>query len=147
MKSDKLTFLLTNDDRPLREQAPLGSILEEQYRYALRQINEYFEELKLENIQTRDSDENGDRKYYESETIQSDTDYNNNIFAFIGDRGSGKTSCMISVADFLITKNSDIDWSLYPRLKNTKFETIDLIDPTYFDETHNLISLFLAKAL
>lgn len=145
MKSDKLTFLLTNDDRPLREQAPLGSILEEQYRYALRQINEYFEELKLENIQTRDSDENGDRKYYESETIQSDTDYNNNIFAFIGDRGSGKTSCMISVADFLISKNSDIDWSLYPRLKNTKFETIDLIDPTYFDETHNLISLFLAK--
>ena len=118
MKSDKLTFLLTNDDRPLREQAPLGSILEEQYRYALRQISEYFEELKLENIQTRDSDENGDRKYYESETIQSDTDYNNNIFAFIGDRGSGKTSCMISVADFLISKNSDIDWALYPRLKD-----------------------------
>ena len=145
MKSDKLTFLLTNDDRPLREQAPLGSILEEQYRYALRQINEYFEELKLENIQTRDSDENGDRKYYESETIQSDTDYNNNIFAFIGDRGSGKTSCMISVADFLISKNRDIDWALYPRLKDTNFETIDLIDPTYFDSTHNLISLFLAK--
>lgn len=145
MKSDKLTFLLTNDDHPLREQAPLGSILEEQYRYALRQISEYFEELKLENIQTHNSDENGERKYFLSETIQSDTDYNNNIFAFIGDRGSGKTSCMISVADFLISKNSDIDWALYPRLKDTNFDTIDLIDPTYFDDTHNLISLFLAK--
>lgn len=144
MKSEKLTFLLTNDDRPLREQAPLGSILEEQYRYALRQINEYFEELKLENIHTRDSDENDDRKYFESETIQSDTDYNNNIFAFIGDRGSGKTSCMISVADFLISKNSDIDWALYPRLRTTNFETIDLIDPIYFDTSHNLISLFMA---
>lgn len=144
-KNNELTFLLTNDDRPLREQTPKGSILEEQYRYALRQINEYFVELKHENIQTRDNDEDVRRKSVESETIYSDTDYNNNIFAFIGDRGSGKTSCMISVADFLINKNKDIKWDDYSRLKDINFDTIDLIDPTYFDNTHNLISLFLAK--
>lgn len=144
-KNNELTFLLTNDDRPLREQTPKGSILEEQYRYALRQINEYFVELKHENIQTRDNDEDVRLKFIESETIYSDTDYNNNIFAFIGDRGSGKTSCMISVADFLINKNKYIKWDDYSRLNDINFDTIDLIDPTYFDSTHNLISLFLAK--
>lgn len=144
-KNNELTFLLTNDDRPLREQTPKGSILEEQYRYALRQINEYFVELKHENIQTRDNDEDVRLKFIASETIYSDTDYNNNIFAFIGDRGSGKTSCMISVADFLINKNKYIKWDDYSRLNDINFDTIDLIDPTYFDSTHNLISLFLAK--
>lgn len=144
-KNNELTFLLTNDNRPLREQTPKGSILEEQYRYALRQINEYFDELKHENIQKRDGSEDSRRNTIESETIHIDTDYNNNIFAFIGDRGSGKTSCMISVADFLINKNKDIDWNKYIRLKDINFDTIDLIDPTYFDSTHNLISLFLAK--
>ena len=107
MSNDKLTFLLTNDNRPLREQTPEGSILEEQYNYALHQINEYFKELELENISEPDKEQHihQDKR---SETIHSDTDYNNNIFAFIGDRGSGKTSCMISVADFLINKNKKI---------------------------------------
>lgn len=144
-QNDKLTFLLTNDDRPLREQALKGSILEEQYLYALRQINEFFVELKHENILKRDKDEEDRSNFIDSETIHSDTDYNNNIFAFIGDRGSGKTSCMISVADFLIKKSKDINWEDYSRLKDINFDTIDLIDPTYFDSTHNLISLFLAK--
>ena len=144
MSNDKLTFLLTNDNRPLREQTPEGSILEEQYNYALHQINEYFKELELENISEPDKEQHihQDKR---SETIHSDTDYNNNIFAFIGDRGSGKTSCMISVADFLINKNKKIDWNKYSKLEHTHFDTIDLIDPTYFDKTHNLVSLFLAK--
>ena len=144
MSNDKLTFLLTNDNRPLREPSPEGSILEEQYNYALRQIDEYFSELELENISVPDKEQqtNQDKR---SETIHSDIDYNNNIFAFIGDRGSGKTSCMISVADFLINKNQKIDWKKYPHVGKVHFDTIDLIDPTYFDSTHNLISLFLAK--
>lgn len=144
-QNNELTFLLTNDDRPLREQTLKGSILEDQYLYSLRQINEFFVELKHENILKRDNDEDDRSKYIGSETIHSDTDYNNNIFAFIGDRGSGKTSCMISVADFLIKKSKDINWDDYSRLKDINFDTIDLIDPTYFDSTHNLISLFLAK--
>jgi hypothetical protein len=144
MSNDKLTFLLTNDNRPLRELTPEGSILEEQYNYALRQIDEYFSELELENISVPDKEQHTHQDK-RSETIHSDTDYNNNIFAFIGDRGSGKTSCMISVADFLINKNQKIDWKKYPNVGKVHFDTIDLIDPTYFDSTHNLISLFLAK--
>ena len=54
MRNEKLTFRLTNDNRPLREQSLEGSILTEQYKYALRQINEYLGELKLENISQPD---------------------------------------------------------------------------------------------
>lgn len=145
MNNEKLTFRLTNDNRPLREQSLEGSILTEQYKYALRQINEYLGELKLENISEPDHDEIPEHQRQRSETIGSDTDYNNNIFAFIGDRGSGKTSCMITVADFLIRKKDVLPNQEYPRIDKVNFATIDLIDPTYFDNAHNLISLFLAK--
>ncbi len=145
MSNEKLTFRLTNDNRPLREQSLEGSILTEQYKYALRQINEYLGELKLENISEPDHDESPEHQRQRSETIGSDTDYNNNIFAFIGDRGSGKTSCMITVADFLIRKKEVLTRQEYPRIDKVNFATIDLIDPTYFDNAHNLISLFLAK--
>lgn len=145
MSNEKLTFRLTNDNRPLREQSLEGSILTEQYKYALRQINEYLGELKLENISEPDHDDYPEHQRQRSETIGSDTDYNNNIFAFIGDRGSGKTSCMITVADFLIRKKEVLTNQEYPRIDKVNFATIDLIDPTYFDNAHNLISLFLAK--
>lgn len=147
MSNEILTFKLTNDNRPLREQSLEGSILSEQYKYALRQINEYLGELDLENISEPDHEDSPsyDRQNQRSETIGSDIDYNNNIFAFIGDRGSGKTSCMITVADFLIRKNETLKAEEYPKIDKVNFVTIDLIDPAYFDSGHNLISLFLAK--
>lgn len=145
MNDEKLIFRLTNDNRPLREQSLEDSILTEQYKYALRQINEYFGELFLENISEPDHEDYPSFDKQRSETIGSDTDYNNNIFAFIGDRGSGKTSCMITVADFLIRKNEVINVQEYPHINRVNFSTIDLIDPAYFDQSHNLISLFLAK--
>ena len=145
MNDEKLIFRLTNDNRPLREQSLEDSILTEQYKYALRQINEYFGELFLENISEPDREDYPSIDKQRSETIGSDTDYNNNIFAFIGDRGSGKTSCMITVADFLIRKNEVINVQDYPHINRVNFATIDLIDPAYFDQSHNLISLFLAK--
>ena len=145
MSDEKLTFRLTNDNRPLREQYLGDSILTEQYKYALRQINEYIGELRLENISEPDHEDSPGKDKQRSETIGSDTDYNNNIFAFIGDRGSGKTSCMITVADFLIRKKEVIDAQNYPHIDKVNFATIDLIDPAYFDNYHNLIPLFLAK--
>ena len=145
MNDEKLTFRLTNDNRPLREQSLEDSILTEQYKYALRQINEYFGELKLENFSDTDHEGPYDEEKQRSEAIGSDTDYNNNIFAFIGDRGSGKTSCMISAADFLIRKKDVLNSQEYPYIIKYNFATIDLIDPVYFDKSHNLISLFLAK--
>lgn len=139
MEQKKLTFNLDFDNRPFKEDilktGAKGSLFEEQYHHALIQLNQYLLALK-------EWDEHKD----------PDLDNLNNIFAFIGDRGSGKTSCMVSVAHALIKKDqggyTSAELSIlddYQEIKKAKFHTIDLIDPTYFDSNNNLLSLFLAK--
>lgn len=57
-----------------------------------------------------------------------------NIVAFCGDRGEGKTSCMLS------TKNV-----MMQEFGKDAFEMLDTIDPSFFDEAHNLIELVLGQ--
>lgn len=52
----------------------------------------------------------------------------NNIVSFCGDRGTGKTSCMMSFKNQCEIENSDCYF-----LKE--------IDPSFFDDTHNIIEL------
>lgn len=101
------------------------SIFKEQYENALRLISLY-----LDNINNK--------------MLKS--------ISFCGDRGDGKTSCMITVLDllkngfsenspqhqFLISKN-------YDRIANTKIAPLDLIDPSFFDESHNVIELVVGQ--
>lgn len=138
----KITFDFDNDNRPMREDVAEGTLFEPQYKQALRQIDNYLYELRLEKTELKDCD-NSEKKS-DTEYISDDIDYNNNIFSFIGDRGTGKTSCMISVASILQNKEK-IDKKDYPNIDSIKFTNIDLIDPAYFDQSHNLLSLFLAK--
>lgn len=56
----------------------------------------------------------------------------NNIIAFLGDRGSGKTSCMRSVAK--ICKERHEEWLF-----------TDEIDPSFFDETHNILEILVGE--
>lgn len=70
----------------------------------------------------------------------------NNIFAFIGERGAGKSSCMQSVAHIL----SDRD--LYTRafgtndkIHQTDFEKLDVIDPGMFEQNNNILQLIVGK--
>lgn len=85
---DALKFNLDQDNRPLKETINLASLenspFKEQYLNALSEIESY-----LCTIQDKSTDR--------------DMDFANNIFAFTGDRGSGKTSCMASVGGFLTT--------------------------------------------
>lgn len=136
-----IEFDFDNDNRPMRESVADGTLFEPQYKLALRQIDSYLYELDLEKTE-EDRDRNIRKQ--DTELISDDIDYNNNIFSFVGDRGTGKTSCMISVASMLQEKRSEVIKD-YPNIAKTKFTTIDLIDPAYFDNTHNLLSLFLAK--
>lgn len=56
----------------------------------------------------------------------------NNIVAFLGERGSGKTSCMrTSIKD---AKDIHTDWLF-----------IDEIDPSFFDEKHNILEIFIGS--
>lgn len=57
-----------------------------------------------------------------------------NIVAFCGERGEGKTSCMMSVTKQL------------PRsFDNEMFEILEPIDPSFFDEQHNIMELVLGQ--
>ena len=100
------------------------AVFGEQYRQMLSMLNRYV-------------------KYREHKTSYS-TFCPNNVFTFVGERGSGKTSCMTSVTELLTNGNLE-KLTSYPELKNTEFATIDIIDPSYFDDEHNIVSMFVAQ--
>ena len=58
----------------------------------------------------------------------------NNIVAFLGDRGTGKTSCMLSVLNMLDK-----------HFEKKNFAKIDTIDPSFFDENTNILFLVIGK--
>lgn len=68
----------------------------------------------------------------------------NNIIAFVGERGSGKTSCMSSVAELLTPEKLRIIGE-YAALEKHRFESIGIIDPSYFDQTHNIVAMVVAR--
>lgn len=53
-----------------------------------------------------------------------------NIIAFCGDRGEGKTSCMESFTQKIMKEDSSLAF-------------MDLIDPAFFDNDHNVVELIL----
>lgn len=75
----------------------------------------------------------------------------NNIFVFTGERGTGKTSCMLTVRELLCDSEKKrkrysslaIEDNLKDILINTSFIYFDLIDPIYFDGEHNILDLFV----
>lgn len=68
-----------------------------------------------------------------------------NVFAFIGERGSGKTSCMMSIARLLNKEEKSDVFDKYTHLKDTRFKSLDLIEPSFFDEYNNIISLVVSQ--
>lgn len=136
METKVIKFYMDEDSRPVKELMTLKSMNEslfkDQYFLALNQIESYLSALKR--VSGKDD---------------LDLDSVNNIFAFIGDRGSGKTSCMVSLRHFLISNayegKAKLPEKEYENLCRVKFFSLDLIDPTYFDKNNDLLSLFLAK--
>ena len=62
----------------------------------------------------------------------------NNIVAFIGDRGTGKTSCMMSVLNMM-------EAHLAESKEKRTFAKVDVVDPSFFDENTNIIYLVVGK--
>lgn len=128
----EITFKLERDNRPLIEDFDKKSMGEKffhrQYAKAIKLIARHLDEEKhaLPEVEFE--------KY---------TDRNNNLFAFVGDRGTGKTSCMLSVANSLVNKMENAFEQQV--LNETEFFTIGLLDPSYFDSYHDILMLFVAK--
>lgn len=71
----------------------------------------------------------------------------NNIIAFVGDRGTGKTSCMKTVYHTLPNQDNLKDASLnklHDRIKEFKIVTLPTIDPSYFEERHKILDIVVA---
>lgn len=132
----RLNFSLDNDNRPyiepisadLMKDQKRAPLFINQYRYALGQIDHYLSALEHDN------------------DVRFCVDNTNNIFAFLGERGSGKTSCMMSLAKHLIDKKQRSTWDEeYPYVSRQNFEFVQIVDPSFFDEQHNLLALFIAQ--
>lgn len=75
------------------------------------------------------------------------------VVAFCGDRGEGKSSCMRTVLNMLAPDaNTDKECvKTYIKKKGAQniaessFEVLDVIDPSFFDNCHNVIELVLGR--
>lgn len=102
-----------------------SSIIHEKYENRSNSIFAKQYELALSGIE----------RFLELRKRKDSTHKTNNIFAFIGDRGMGKTSCMESVADMI------------PAFREGKerFKLIDTVDPSFFDENRNILEMVIGK--
>ena len=96
-----------------------SSIFTVQYKKALRMIETYVKAIAEEKISTNEESRN-------------------NIIAFTGDRGTGKTSCMVSVLNMLDDHMESVK-------DNKSFAKVDIVDPSFFDENTNIIYLVVGK--
>lgn len=117
------------------------SIFSDQYKKTLSILEDRYKLLKAE-AKNKEKEKGKGKVKGKDEFIYNPL---NNIISFIGDRGSGKTSCMLSVAK-LLDKGLDGELaSRYVHLNKLSFYRMDLIDPSFFDKSHNVIELFLAN--
>lgn len=68
-----------------------------------------------------------------SDAANGRKEVDNNIIAFCGDRGTGKTSCMESFREQLVDSNAQYIYAL------------KTIDPSFFDDNHNILQLILGQ--
>lgn len=75
------------------------------------------------------------------------TESENNIIAFCGERGEGKSSAMISFINAVYALNSDTESILFSGCENVKktfFSEPMVMDPSMFDDVHNVLDIVLA---
>lgn len=129
----KIKFDLSGDNRPYIESIAdyETSMFKNQYEQSFSLIDSY-----LRGIDLSKSDPSA---------LAGSIEKNNNIFAFDGNRGTGKTSCMLSVANILLDKDHREVTNGLKYVSEKMFYTISMIDPSFFDKSHNILVLFIAK--
>lgn len=112
------------------------SIFGEVYAQAFNALDDLLGNIKNDKS-VKGSDE--DELSYKKSVIQKDTP-RNNIFAFVGDRGTGKTSCMMSFAKMLQENKQTLS-----NIQEKKFEVLESTDPSFFTETKNIVEIFVGR--
>ena len=86
--------------------------------------------------------------YHQDKHSQKKDDYSNNIIAFDGDRGQGKSSAMLSFSNFLKTKERIevfFDNGEKDMISMSQFLVLQRIDPTKVENSENILTIILAK--
>lgn len=116
------------------------SLFKDQYIKALSEIGGYLDKVD---------------SWSKNHTASDEFDINN-IFAFIGERGTGKTSCMESVAGIINALSNErhnqgniiktlIQFSKYSVIEQKRFQILKPIDPTTFDDKSNILEVVVGK--
>lgn len=128
-----ITINIDNDNRPIIEDSSLfeKSMMTAQYRLGFDAIESILnaQEHLPHTITIKDGD---------------NIEYPNNIVVFDGERGSGKTSCMLSVAKMLI-EDSIQPYKDLNKLSGTNFAMLPMLEPSFFDNEHNVLDLFVSQ--
>ncbi|MGH1387140.1 MAG: hypothetical protein ACRBBL_20635 [Kordia sp.] len=74
----------------------------------------------------------------------SANDYNN-VIAFAGERGTGKSSSMISFVDALVNEKSESFFNNYKELKSINCASLDIVDPSLFRDKDTLLEIVISK--
>lgn len=129
----KIIFDLNGDNRPFVEGLDeyKNSIFKEQYEQCISMVDSYLKGLS--------------GMVKAPATLAGSLESSNNIFAFDGERGSGKTSCMMSIVNMLTNDNHKKICGQYSFVADRQFETIQMIEPAFFDKEHNILTLFIAR--
>ena len=129
----KIVFDLNGDNRPFVEGLDQykSSIFKEQYEQCIGIVDSYLKGLI--NMSAAPV------------ALASSLENTNNIITFDGERGSGKTSCMMSIVNMLTDDNHIKICGNYSFAAKAQFETIRMIEPAFFDKNHNILSLFIAR--
>lgn len=76
-------------------------------------------------------------------------EYENNIIAFCGERGEGKSSAMLSfvkaMKSYANSKKSQKVFEDFNEIGSMHFSEPIIVDPSLFDETHGILDVILAK--
>lgn len=127
MAYTNLNIILSDNNRPhIESRADFdSSLFKQQYALCFNQI----ESILIAN---------------HTDNVKAGQECNNNIIVFDGERGSGKTSCMLSVATMLTEDGGDL-FHPYPRLQAQKFIWLPMLEPSFFDQEHNSVTLFVSR--
>ncbi|MBU3178428.1 KAP family NTPase [Clostridium estertheticum] len=94
------------------------------------------------------------QEYYDKKKKKEffkDKEEANNIIAFTGERGTGKSSVMISFAESLKTVENDsndldkVAFEKFIELKEVSFVNLDIIDPALLDDKESIFEIVIAK--
>lgn len=111
-----------------------GSFFEDVYTKAADAVIDIIEQTEI------------NKKISEKELFYNEKQDYNNIIAFCGERGTGKSSAMITFAQSLIQiEKTDKIYDKTSKLTENKFESINVIDPSLFEEGENIFEVILAQ--